>query len=139
MWHASGMTDEGPRGLGALLHTDVEHVELGEHDGRRLRARIEHRTLRLAFGQAWSTGLTLGRRRAVAVEVRPIAAAFVPSDGGRTAPGSTTPGTYDVAIVAPPDPWAQAFRRIALVALGGWAVLRIAHRLRGRRDEGDFS
>ncbi|MCA9848186.1 MAG: hypothetical protein KC472_09450, partial [Dehalococcoidia bacterium] len=78
------MTDDGPRGLGALLHTDVEHVELGEHAGRRLRARVEHRTLRLAFGQSWSTGLTLGRRRAVAVEVSPTPA-FVPSDGGRTA------------------------------------------------------
>ena len=137
MWHASGMTDEGPRGLGALLHTDVEHVELGEHAGRRLRARVEHRTLRLALGQSWSTGLTLGRRRAVAVEVSPTPA-FVPSDGGRTASGPSAVESYDVPIVAPPDPWVQVARRMALVALGAWAILRLADRARGRRDEGDL-
>ena len=137
MWHARGMTDDGPRGLGALLHTDVEHVELGEHAGRRLRARVEHRTLRLALGQSWSTGLTLGRRRAVAVEVSPTPA-FVPSDGGRTASGPSAVESYDVPIVAPPDPWVQVARRMALVALGAWAILRLADRARGRRDEGDL-
>ncbi|MGE3961002.1 MAG: hypothetical protein AB7F65_04905 [Dehalococcoidia bacterium] len=120
------------RGLGALLQTQVEHVDLGEQDGRRLRARVEHRTLRLALGRARTAGVTLGRRRAVAVEV-----AFVPDEPGRTASEDAPPVPYDVAISLPPDPWAVTARRIAFVASACWVTTCVVRRLRNRRrDEG---
>jgi hypothetical protein len=56
-------------GFGALLHTEVERVDLGTHYGRVLRGRVEHRTLRVTAGRQWHASLLLGRRRAVAVEV----------------------------------------------------------------------
>src|SRR6185503_9942041 len=37
-----------PRGLGALLTTETEHVALGEFGNRTLTARVERRSLRLA-------------------------------------------------------------------------------------------
>lgn len=125
-----------PRGLGALLHTDTEYVELGEHRGRRLRARVEHRTIRLAFGQPGSNGLTLGRRRPVAVEVTPADPAIVPIDRGRTVSGTPSGASYDVPVTAPPDPWPRTARRLALLALAGWIVMRLARR--SRRNEGDL-
>lgn len=132
--HPGGRT-LAPRGLGALLQTEVEHVELGEQGGRRLRARVEYRMLRVALGRARSIGITLGRRRAVAVEV-----AFVPDEPGRRASGDALPVPYDVSIPARPDPWAETTRRIALVAFACWMAGRVAHRLRNRRrDEGVLS
>jgi len=107
-----------------MLHTDVEHVDLGEHGGRNLRARVEHRTLRVALGRSWSTAVTLGRRRATAVEVTPAPG------------GASSAGRYDVAIPRPVDPWQQTAQRIAALTVVGWIVVRIAHRLRRRAREG---
>lgn len=125
VWHSEGMaTDSTPpssRGLGALLHTDVEHVDLGAHGGRHLRARVEHHTLRVALGRRWSTAITLGRRRPTAVEVTPQAG------------GMSSNGRYDVVVPRPADPWPQAARRIAAITLVGWIAVRIARRLRARR------
>lgn len=104
------------RGLGALVQTDVEHVDLGEHGGRALRARVEHRTLRLALGRSWSTGLTLGRRRATAVEVAVV--------------GAPAGAHYDVTIPRPVDPWKRTVERVALVAAACWVAVRVAERLR---------
>jgi hypothetical protein len=56
-------------GFGALLHTEVERVDLGTHHGHALHGRVEHRTLRLAVGRQWQASVLLGRRRAVVVEV----------------------------------------------------------------------
>lgn len=130
MWHSDAMTDDaassaqqpGHRGLGALLQTDVEHVELGEHSGRALRARVEHRTLRLALGRQWSGGVTLGRRRATAVEVTPT--------------GAAAAARYDVLIPTPADPWPRTAQRLLAVAFAGWIAVRLARRLRGRTHEG---
>ena len=107
--------------MGALLHTDVEYVELGEHAGRRLRARVEHRTLRVALGRSSTAAMTLGRRRATAVEVTP------------TAGGASSGGPHDVAVPPLIDPWLQTAQRIAGVAIATWIIVRLAHRVRRRQ------
>ncbi len=50
-------------GAGVLVTTDVEHVELGEHHGTLIRARVERRLLRIGFGDRAGFRLTLGRAR----------------------------------------------------------------------------
>jgi hypothetical protein len=88
-------------GLGALLTTDVEYVALGTFGDRALRARVEHRRLRLRVGpiagRAVGGSLTLGRLRPVAVEV--------------DAPGAR----YEVVIPAVEDPRVRAARRALLL------------------------
>src|SRR5690606_9166050 len=126
---SSAMTEDArhaaarPRGAGVLLHTDVERVSLGSHGGRRLTARVEHRTLRLALGQWWHGSLTLGRRRAVAIEIEREAEREVGEEGEverdrETYDASSTPAAglprYDeVAVPAPSDPWVRYARRVA--------------------------
>ncbi len=121
-----------PRGAGALLHTEVERVPLGTHGGRRLTARVEHRTLRIALGRRWHASLSLGRRRPVAVEVAPGDDALDPYS---TAPGGGR--QYDeVAVPTPPAPWPRYARRVAAVALGCWLLVTAAGRIRARGRSG---
>lgn len=116
------------RGVGALLQTDTERVPLGDHQGRRLTARVQHRALRFALGSGRHVSVTLGRRRAVAVEVERL---DVSSTGGGAAGGA---GQYDeIALSAPPEPWVRAARRVLLVAAGCWLVTQLAHRARRSR------
>jgi hypothetical protein len=125
----------GVHGVGLLLHTEAERVELGEHGGRRLAARVEHRTLRVAFGRGRGVSFVLGQRRAVSVEVRPAEevdgdarAGASRLDGGRYDDGEVTA----VAIPRPADPWPRAARRVAAVAVAGWVLTRLARRLARR-------
>ena len=114
---------ESPRGWGGLVTTEVDRIALGTHHGRYLHARVERRTARLTAGRAWHVSLGLGRTRPVAIEV----------SGEVSGPGER----YDLSITTT-DPWMQAARRIAAVAVGAVAVLVIANRIRaqqeGRRD-----
>ncbi|MCK9486761.1 MAG: hypothetical protein M0R73_08695 [Dehalococcoidia bacterium] len=124
-----------PTGAGVLLHTEVERVALGTHGDRRLTARVEHRTLRLALGRLWHASLTLGRRRAVAIEVE-RAGTEVERDR-ETSHASSTPSArvprYDeVAIPAPVQPWARFARRVVAVALAGWLLNSAVTRARRR-------
>lgn len=105
------------RGLGALLTTEVEHADLGTHRGRRLRGRVERRSLRLGLGGAREWRVELGRSRPSAVEVV------------EPATGSTGERRYEVAIPAPADPWPRAARRMLLC----WAGLTLAVALIRRR------
>lgn len=118
------------RGAGVLLHTDTERVPLGTHAGRRLTAHVEHRTLRVVLGRWWHGSLTLGRRRAVAIEVEP-------SDqcNASSTPGTGLPRYDEVAVPAPVDPWVRYARRTAAVALGGWLLTTVVSRARRRTRE----
>jgi hypothetical protein len=107
------------RGVGALLQTDIERVDLGEHHGRRLTGRVEHRALRIALGREWHVSLAVGGRRPVAVEV---------VEGARR---------YDVPVSVPRDPYARTARWIALLWLAAFVLGRLARRSEGReRKEG---
>jgi len=105
-----------PGGWGALLTTEVEHHDLGEHAGLRLRGRVHRRALRVGLGARRRWRLELGRARAVAVEVTDPA--------GRT---------RDVRIPAPPDPWIRAARRVLLWAGAAWILRRLLQRARRAR------
>lgn len=105
-----------PRGFGGLYRKDVEQVDLGEHAGYRLRARVEHRTVRVALGSAGTGSVTLGQRRARALEV---AVAGAP-------PGAS----FELVLPRPTDPRMRLAWRTAAVAVLGWAVLQIAARAR---------
>lgn len=109
------------RGAGALVQTEVERVDLGEHAGRQLRVLVEHRTLRLALGRWWSGSLVLGRRTPVRVEVVSVA-------------GAAREAQYDVHIPRPADPWPRYLRRVLVLAGGCWLVVRLVRR--SQRDEG---
>lgn len=105
-----------PRGFGLLLTTEIDHVDLGSHHGRRLRGRTEHRVLRVALGQRAGLRLTLSRARPVAVEVV--------EDERR----------YELPIAVPADPWVRAARRLLLV----WALSLVAQAmLRGGPGRSD--
>lgn len=113
------------RGVGALLQTDTVRVPLGDHRGHRLTARVQHRSLRFAVGRGRHVSLTLGRSRAVALEVARL---DVPSTEAGAA-GSAAP--YDeIALPAPPEPWVRAARRVLLVAAGCWLLTQLTHRAR---------
>ncbi len=104
-----------PGGLGALLTTEVEHVDLGQFGDRALRGRVEHRRLRVGAGRGTGFALTLGRVRPVAVEV---------TEAGRR---------YEVAIPRVPDPRTRAVRRTlalwgASLAVGWWLGRRRSSR-----------
>jgi len=58
-----------PFGAGVLVTTDVEHVELGEHHGTRIRARVERRLLRIGFGDRAGFRITLGRARPTSLQL----------------------------------------------------------------------
>ncbi len=116
---------ERPQGAGVLLHTEVHRVPLGAHHGRRLTARVRHRTLRIALGRRWSGSLTFGQRRAVAIEVERETYEGSTPEGG--------PPRYDeVAIPTAPDPWVRSARRILALALAGWLLSRAVRRARRR-------
>jgi hypothetical protein len=106
-----------PRGLGALLTTDIEHVPLGEFGNRTLTARVERRSLRLAFGNRARVRVTLGRLRPVAVDV------------------SEPTRTYQVAVPPVPDPWLRTLRRTALLWLATLALTWWVGRRRARRRD----
>jgi hypothetical protein len=108
-----------PAGLGALLVTEEERVDLGEHGGRRLRAHVQQRTLRIALGQRRGLRVQLTRMRPTAVEV---------SDGA---------SMYELPIEVPPDPWARRWGQLALIWLAAQLLLaaraRLGRALAGRR------
>jgi hypothetical protein len=106
--------DPAGEGLGGLLTSDVEHVELGQVGARVLRARVQRRQLRLGAGRGAGMRITIGRLRPVAVEV--------------TAPD----GTYEVPIPPVGDPWLAAIRRLALLGAASLAIRWWVRRRRGR-------
>jgi len=104
---------EATSGLGALVITEVEHVELGRFRARELRPRVERRQIRLGVGGRFGVRLSLGRLRPVVVEVH---------EGARD---------DEVAIPAVADPWVTSVRRTlmlcaAALALGWWVDRRRA-------------
>lgn len=101
-------------GLGGLLTTEVEHVDLGRVGERALRARVLRRQLRLAIGSGPGMRLAVGRVRPVAVEV--------------TEPGRA----YEVPVRGVPDPWLRAMRRTALLWAASLAVSWWVRRRRAR-------
>lgn len=106
-----------PSGLGAILTTETEHVDLGRIGERSLRGRVEHRRVRFALGRRRGFSLTMGRLRPVAVEV--------------TEPGRV----YEVAIPAVVDPRVRAVRRtlaLWLLSLGAVWWVRRRRRSSGR-------
>ena len=103
-----------PFNVGALLTTDVEHVELGEHHGTHIRARVESRRLHLGFGQRVGFRFSLARTRPTALHL---------SRGGRDA---------IIPVPIPRDPWLHAaFHILALTTLS--LILRPLAPLRGPR------
>ena len=109
-----------PSGGGALFTTEVEYADLGTHGGRRLRGRVERRLLQIAVGDRGGLRVRIGRMRPVAVEV-------VEPDERR----------HEVPIVAPPDPWIAAGRRMVLVWLAAALVVGAARSLRRSRTMSD--
>ena len=103
------------RGVGGLLTTEVELVDLGTHGGRHLHGRVERRVFRLGLGGERATTVTLGRVRPVAVEVE---------DGGNR---------YDVAVPRVPDPWLQALRRGLALWAGSFTLTALVTRQRARQ------
>jgi hypothetical protein len=103
------------RGLGGLLTTEVERVRLGRHQGRVLHGRVERRVLRVAAGGRWRFALTIGRARAVAVEVERA-------------------GERDVVAVPPvSDPWLAMLRRTLLLWGGSLLLVAAVNRMRSSR------
>ena len=100
--------------LGALLTTDVEHVELGEYHGTHIRARVESRRLHLGFGERAGFRFSLARARPTALHL---------SRGGRDA---------IIPVPTPRDPWLHtALHILALTTLS--FILRPLAPLRGPR------
>ncbi len=89
-----------PFGVGALITTHVEHVELGEHHGTRIRARVERRLIRIGFGDNAGFRITLGRARPTSLHL---------TRGQRTA-------TLSIPIPRDP-PLHTAIRLLVLTAL----------------------
>jgi len=97
-----------PRGMGALLTTEVLEHPLGRYGARELTAHVQRHRFRLGFGAGGRWGVTLERLRPVAIAV---------SEGGHIS---------RTAIAAPPDPWLQAARRLLLWATALWLLRRLA-------------
>jgi len=55
-----------PFGVGAVITTDVELVE---HHGARIRARVERRLLRIGFGNRTGFRITFGRARPISLHL----------------------------------------------------------------------
>lgn len=104
-----------PGGLGALVTTEVEDVDLGRFGDRTLRGRVVHRRLRVAAGRRRGFALTLGRLRPVSVEV--------------TEPG----GSYEVPIPHVESPQARALQGLALLWAASLLLRWWARRWRSRR------
>lgn len=108
-------------GLGALLLSTVDHVELGTHHGRRLRARVQRRGARLLLGRGGRFSFALGHTRPVAIEVIEVA-----TDGRR----------YDLPVPRPRDPWLAAAQRVLALTLGAALLLAWAARRRATKEAG---
>lgn len=100
-------------GLGGLLTTEVVTTELGTHGGRRLRARVQRRALRVALGS---------RLRASLVRLRPLAVEQLEAGGSA--------GAHVVAITVPPDPLLQALQRTIVLWVASMVLRRVVSRLR---------
>lgn len=103
-----------PSGFGALLRTEYDHVDLGSHRGRSVRARVQRRSLRLALGRGRHVSVGLGRTRPVSIEI------------------TGEEGRYDVPVPAPSDPWVRAAWRLALLCVASVILVRIVRRVTGR-------
>ncbi len=101
-------TVQHPFGAGALLTTEVEHVDLGEHHGTRIRARVERRLLRLGFGNHAGFRFSLGRTRPTLLHL---------SRGQRTA---------TLSVPVPRDPWLQTAVRLLTLTLLSLALRPLA-------------
>jgi len=99
---------EQPFGAGAFLTTDVEHVDLGEHHGTRIRARVERRLLRIGFGTGAGFRLVVGRTRPTRLHL---------SRGTRVA---------NLPFPAARDPWLQTAFRLAIVTVATFTLRLIA-------------
>jgi len=108
-------------GLGALLTTRIEHVDLGQVGTRALRARVQRRQLRLAAGRRRGLRIAIGRLRPVAVEI--------------TEPGRT----YEVAIPRVTDPRLIAARGIAVLMAASLAIRWWARHRRRRAADARLS
>jgi hypothetical protein len=105
-----------PRGPRAFLTRETEYVDLGEHAGYRLRARVQRRTLRIGVPARRGFRVELARARPTLLEV------------------SEPDGPMQVmSLRVPVDPWARAARRAALVAVGAWLLTRLVSRRRHTR------
>lgn len=100
-------SDRHLAGLGGLIQTQHEHVDLGTHQGRELRARVRRRSIRLAVGAGRQLSLELGHVRPVSIEVTR---------------GNTR---YDVPVPARTDPWLRLVWRLALLWLASVILVRL--------------
>jgi uncharacterized spore protein YtfJ len=107
------------RAFGALITTEVEYADLGEHHGRHLRGRVERRVIRVRAGEGGRVSVTLGRTRPVAVEV---------SEDGHTT---------SITVHAPAEPVLRLVQGIALLAAAAWLLPRLLARLRHTRSQED--
>jgi hypothetical protein len=106
-------SDPHAAGLGGLIQTQHEHIDLGAHQGRELRARVRRRSIRLALGAGRQLSLELGHQRPVSIEVTR---------------GDTR---YDVPVRARKNPWLRLAWRLALLWLASVILVRL---VRGRRS-----
>lgn len=109
---------ETPRGAGALVLTEVEHVDLGTHGRYTLRARVERRSARFTLGRRWHVSFDLGRTRPVAVEV------------------TSTGERYDLPIPARGGAWWRSARGIGVIWLAAEATVLVVRRMRARGGSG---
>jgi len=117
------------RGAGVFTHAEIETVDLGVHAGRRFRAQVEHRVIRIAWGRRRIMSLMLGRRRAARIEALSIEATT-----GAT--GDAPAERYDVLIPHVPDPWPQLALRVTVVAVTCLLTTAFVERLVRGKYEG---
>lgn len=112
-----------------FAHAEIETVDLGVHAGRRFRAQVEHRVIRIAWGRRQRASLVLGRRRAARVE-------SVSIEGETRVTSAPTIERYDVRIPHVPDPWPQLALRVTAVAATCLLATAFVERLARGKYEG---
>lgn len=94
------------RGLGGLLRTEVERIDLGTHAGYALHARVERRIARLAASRnGWYVSVGLGDARAVAIDA--------------TSGPSSDLARYDLAVPRSRDAWLRTARALFVLWCAG--------------------
>ena len=97
-----------PFGAGALITTHVEHIELGQHHGTRIRARVERRLLQLGYGNRRGFRLTLGRARPTSLHL------------------TRGPKTATIPVPIPADPPLRAAARLFVLTALSLALPALA-------------
>jgi hypothetical protein len=100
-----------PSGIGGLLTTEVESVDLGEVDGVQLEGRVERRVLQIGVGGRRGLRFEIARLRPTAVQ-------------------STSATGVMVHRLGPnPDPWFETAQRLVALtvatALLPWLLRRM--------------